>query len=140
MDNDPETLLRRLHDRDAEIGVLLQRVHLLNRRAPPAASGVIDHGFGLRGGMGSYDVLKERLSVVCGCQEKVGGDVNVDSARYGHANNTEFGCALIPTCGYLSDVCTEDSPAWAIQSTSPPAYSWSRSESALHELLHCWCN
>lgn len=77
MDNDPETLLRRLHDRDAEIGVLLQRAHLLNRRAPPAVGGVIDHGFELHGGMGSYDemgsygALKEKLFVVCGCQEKV---------------------------------------------------------------------
>jgi len=74
MDNDPETLLRRLRDRDAEIGVLLQRVHLLNcRRAPPS-----DHGFGQHGGMGSYDALKERLSVVYGCREKVGVAINVD--------------------------------------------------------------
>lgn len=73
MSSSPEALLRRLHDRDAEIGVLLQRAHLL-RRMPPPAGGVGDHAFARHGngGKGSYEALKERLSVVYGCQDKVG--------------------------------------------------------------------
>lgn len=65
-------LLRKVHERDAEIWVLLQRTRLLNSAVK---SRIVDddHGlFATQGGMmGSNDALKERLAVVCGCQEKV---------------------------------------------------------------------
>lgn len=66
----PEVLLQQINDRDTEICVLLQRTRLLNS---VIKSPMVDdrHGFASQNEMGSFDALKERLAVVCGCQEKV---------------------------------------------------------------------
>lgn len=65
MDSSPEALLRQVRDRDTEIWVLLQRTRLLNNSAIIKSRSVDDHGLATQG------ALKERLTAVCGCQEKV---------------------------------------------------------------------
>lgn len=73
MDTSPEALLRQVRDRDTEIWVLLQRTRLLNSHAIKSCiADVDDHGFeSQQDRLGSFGALKERLTAVCGCQEKV---------------------------------------------------------------------
>lgn len=73
MTNSPEALLRHVNDRDSEISVLLQRIRLLTSSIEWHI--IVDnreqHLSMQQGGMGSFGALKERLAVVCGCQEEV---------------------------------------------------------------------
>ncbi|CAM9784987.1 unnamed protein product [Scytosiphon promiscuus] len=72
MDSSPKNLLRRLHGRDTEIHVLLQRADVLNNVPGLAAS---DHGKQLllsrhMEETGSYAALKGKLVSMCECQEQ----------------------------------------------------------------------
>lgn len=69
MDPNPEGLLRRLHDRDAEMCVLLQRASLLNRTCTRV---IVDDGTGkATEELGSRGALESSLAVVYGCQKEV---------------------------------------------------------------------
>lgn len=81
MDSPPEGVLHRLHGRDAEMFVLLQRADLLNNVPALAAC---DHGKHVpvprrRDGTASRDALKRKLVSMCGCEERV------SNVQYGRA-------------------------------------------------------
>lgn len=79
MDPNPEDLLRRLHDRDAEMCALLQRACLLNRRSAVVVDLDHDDDEGTTPAteeIGSRHALEKSLTVLYGCQEKVSSLIN----------------------------------------------------------------
>lgn len=93
MDANAEDILRRLHDRDAEMCVLFQRACLMNGRTRRVAAAV-DHDYysgtdqaPATEELGSKGALEKRIAVMYGCQEKVGSfiiqKIAVDHGAHG---------------------------------------------------------